>query len=167
MGDQKNKKKELAKKRFSVKRLIRLLHISAPVYHVMAILGKKYPDDQEDFFNSRLPGEFDEQKAGKRIKLSIPVTWETQISKYGNKASIWHDLIDQKKLPYLATIRNLRNLILAGIDDAHVSKVCQYLKNETAVAKSRMFPFRFYTAFDILSDLEDFSQKSYEKPKNK
>ena len=30
-----------------------------------------------------------------------------------------------------------------------------------------MFPFRFYTAFDILSDLEDFSQKSYEKPKNK
>ena len=41
----------------------------------------RYPDDQEDFFNSRLPGEFDEQKAGKRIKLSIPVTWETQISK--------------------------------------------------------------------------------------
>ena len=45
--------------------------------------------------------------------------------------------------------------------------VCQYLKNETAVAKSRMFPFRFYTAFDVLSDLEDFSKKSYEKPKNK
>ena len=41
----------------------------------------RYPDDQEDFFNSRLPGEFDEQKAGKRIKLSVPVTWETQISK--------------------------------------------------------------------------------------
>ena len=34
--------RELAKRRFSVKRLIRLLHIKAPVYHVMAILGKKY-----------------------------------------------------------------------------------------------------------------------------
>ena len=30
-----------------------------------------------------------------------------------------------------------------------------------------MFPFRFYTAFDVLSDLEEFSKKSYEKPKNK
>ena len=32
---------ELAKKRFSVKRLIRLLHIKEPVLHVMGILGKK------------------------------------------------------------------------------------------------------------------------------
>ena len=34
--------RELAKRRFSVKRLIRLLHIKSPVYHVMALLGKKY-----------------------------------------------------------------------------------------------------------------------------
>lgn len=33
--------RELAKRRFSVKRLIRLLHIKSPVYHVMALLGKK------------------------------------------------------------------------------------------------------------------------------
>ena len=32
---------DLAKKRFSVKRLIRLLHIKEPVLHVMGILGKK------------------------------------------------------------------------------------------------------------------------------
>ena len=32
---------DLAQKRFSVKRLIRLLHIKEPVFHVMAILEKK------------------------------------------------------------------------------------------------------------------------------
>ena len=85
--------------------------------------------------------------------------------RHGNKAEIWQDLIDQKKLPYLATIRNLRNLILAGISDSHVDKVCAYIQNEKAVAKSRMFPFRFYTAFDVLSDLENFSQESYKEPK--
>ena len=85
--------------------------------------------------------------------------------RHGNKAEIWQDLIDQKKLPYLATIRNLRNLILAGISDAHVDKVCAYIQNEKAVAKSRMFPFRFYTAFDVLSDLEKLSQESYKEPK--
>ena len=41
----------------------------------------RYPDNYEDFFAARLPGEFDPEKAGKRIKLSIPITWETQISK--------------------------------------------------------------------------------------
>ena len=85
--------------------------------------------------------------------------------RHGNKAEIWQDLIDQKKLPYLATIRNLRNLILAGISDSHVDKVCAYIQNEKAVAKSRMFPFRFYTAFDVLSDLEKLSQESYKEPK--
>ena len=31
----------LAQKRFSVKRLIRLLHIKEPAFHVMAMLGKR------------------------------------------------------------------------------------------------------------------------------
>ena len=66
----------------------------------------------------------------------------------------------------MATIRNLRNLVLAGIDEPHVTKVCNYIKNEKAVANSRMFPYRFYTAFDILSELEEFSTKTYESPKN-
>ena len=42
VGSEGRDERELAKRRFSVKRLIRLLHIKAPVYHVMAILGKKY-----------------------------------------------------------------------------------------------------------------------------
>lgn len=72
---------ELAHKRFSIKRLIRLLHINSPVFHVMAILGKKYPNDYEDFRQSGLPGDFEPEQAGKRLKLPIPITWETQISK--------------------------------------------------------------------------------------
>ena len=78
-------------------------------------------------------------------------------SRFGNKAEVWHDLIDSKKLPYMATIRNLRNLVLSGIDDAHVQKICQFITNEKMVAGSRLFPFRFFTAYDILDDLEKFS----------
>jgi hypothetical protein len=50
----------------------------------------------------------------------------------------------------MAAIRNLRNLVLSGIDDAHVNKVCQFITNEKMVAGSRLFPFRFYTAYDVL-----------------
>lgn len=65
----------------------------------------------------------------------------------------------------MATIRNLRNLMLAGIDASHIDKVCSYIKNERAVVGSRMLPYRFFTAFDILSDLKDFSHKQFQRPK--
>ena len=41
----------------------------------------RYPNCVEDFFDLRLPGEFDPAKVGTRMKLPIPLTWETQISK--------------------------------------------------------------------------------------
>ena len=65
----------------------------------------------------------------------------------------------------MATVRNLRNLILSGIDDTHVDKVCAYLTNEKAVAGSRMFPFRFYTAFDVLTELDIFAETKLNPPK--
>lgn len=42
-----------------------------------------------------LSGEFDEELAGKRMKLPIPETWETQVSMKGNKAVVWQSLIGQ------------------------------------------------------------------------
>jgi telomerase protein component 1 len=53
----------------------------------------RYPSTREEFLLSRLPGIYEEEKAGKRMKLPIPETWETQVSLKGNKASTWEDLI--------------------------------------------------------------------------
>jgi len=53
----------------------------------------RYPATLDEFYQARLPGTFDEDKAGKRMKLPIPETWETQVSLKGNKASTWQDLI--------------------------------------------------------------------------
>ena len=41
--------------------------------------------------------------------------WETQISLKGNKAEVWEKLIDNKKLPFMAMLRNLRNMIKVGM----------------------------------------------------
>ena len=41
----------------TMKYLIRNLHISTPVEHVMSILGKKYPVSQQVFRDVGLPGE--------------------------------------------------------------------------------------------------------------
>lgn len=53
----------------------------------------RYPATLEEFYQSRLPGIFDPDRANKRMKLPTPETWETQVSLKGNKASTWEDLI--------------------------------------------------------------------------
>ncbi|KAI8493689.1 Telomerase protein component 1 [Branchiostoma belcheri] len=145
---------ELVRLTFTLKQLIRKLHITQPVEHVMALIGKKYPEDLESFYQSRLPGTWDPDRAGKRMKLPTPETWETQVSLRGNKAEVWEELIDHKKLPFMAMLRNLRNMLTAGISPKHHGWVLRKLTDEGAVINSRQFPFRFFSAYEVLNQLE-------------
>ena len=139
---------------YTLKQLVRQLHIAKPVEHVMALIGKKYPMTFEEFIQTKLPGIFDSDRAGKRMKLATPETWETQISMKGNKASVWEQLIDNKKLPYMAMLRNLRNMIKTGISEKHHQFIIKKLQDEGAVIHSKQFPFRFFTAYEVLDELE-------------
>lgn len=91
--------------------------------------------------------------------LAVPYTWETELSALGQlkyesekaKAAAfkakWEELIDSNKLGYMALMRNLRNILEAKVSAAHIRKVCAYLSDETAVAKSKQLPFRFLAAY--------------------
>lgn len=92
----------------------------------------------------------DQGKLFKKIingTLEVPYTWETELSAKGNKPEIWQELIDSKRLGYMATLRNLRNILQVGVSNDHIQKVCDYLSNENAVGKSRQLPFRFLSAY--------------------
>ena len=149
---------ELERLKFTLKQIIRKIHISQPVDHVMCLVGKKYPETPEDFRRSGLPGTWDQDRAGKRMKLPVPETWETQVSLKGNKAKVWEELIDHKKLPFMAMLRNIRNLIIAGVSLAHHKWVIERLTDERAVVNSRQFPFRFFSAYEVLNQLENQSK---------
>ena len=71
-------------------------------------------------------------------------------------------LIKDKKLPYMAMVRNIRNMIMAGISEEVAKLAIHYLTNEKAVVKSRMFPYQFYTAYDILDELKNFKEKNFQ-----
>ncbi len=98
--------------------------------------------------------------------LATPYTWETELSALGQakyasekeKAAAvkekWEELIDSRKLGYMATLRNLRNMLLAGVSYKHIVVVCDYLANEQAVANSKQLPFRFLSAYRELKELE-------------
>jgi telomerase protein component 1 len=74
MGKISEEDRETRRMAFTLKRLIRQLHISEPVEHVWCLLGKRYPETSELFYQSRLPGVFEPERANKRMKLPTPET---------------------------------------------------------------------------------------------
>lgn len=64
-------------------------------------------------------------------------------------------ITDNKKLPFMAMLRNIRNMLKTGISEQHHQKILGKLTDEGAVVHSKQFPFRFFSAFQILDDLEE------------
>ncbi|WP_315819821.1 TROVE domain-containing protein [Paraflavitalea speifideaquila] len=91
--------------------------------------------------------------------LNSPYTWEVELSALGQlryvndavrKAAFcekWEELIFSKRLGYMATLRNLRNILEANVSVEAIDQVCEYLTDPGAIAKSRQLPFRFLSAY--------------------
>jgi 60 kDa SS-A/Ro ribonucleoprotein len=84
--------------------------------------------------------------------LPAPNTWETVISERGNTQAAWELLIedDEYTLPIFASIRNLRNMLEAGVPEA---TVVDHLDLE-AVRHAPLYPFRYYQAYTALQDAD-------------
>lgn len=91
--------------------------------------------------------------------LSTPYTWETELSERGNTKEVWEELIDSNKVGYMALLRNLRNILQAGVSQAHSDKVFKFIANPEQVAKSKQLPFRFFSAYKMLADARLLTNK--------
>lgn len=99
-------------------------------------------------------------------ELAVPYTWETELSALGQKAfgsesekklafcAKWEELIVSGKLGYMALMRNLRNIIEAGVSATVMGEVCSRISDRDAVAKSKQLPFRFLAAYREVKVLE-------------
>ena len=100
--------------------------------------------------------------------LATPYTWETELSRVGQERfdsfedkqeavrKVWQELIASRRVGYMATLRNLRNVLEASVDDPCMEQVCRYLANPEAVKNSKQLPFRFLSAFIQLKELITF-----------
>lgn len=85
-------------------------------------------------------------------------TWEVAISHFGNKAEVWNAL----DLPFMAGLRNLRNLLETGAYKA-LDSVIEKLKDEKEVLKSKQYPFRFLSAYREISGVYEGSDEYKQK----
>jgi hypothetical protein len=94
--------------------------------------------------------------------LAIPVTWETELSAKGNTREVWESLIDQGAVKYMAMLRNLRNIIKAGVSSEHLMKVCATIADPEQVRKSKQFPFSFLSAYKELEMVDNASSRVFD-----
>lgn len=84
-------------------------------------------------------------------KLATPETWETIISKDGSNKEAWTKAA--KVMPYMASLRNLRNLME---NDALTDDVLDRLTDADRVGLSKQMPYRFYSAYREIEQIEGF-----------
>lgn len=93
-------------------------------------------------------------------KLRSKDTWESKLTKAGSdkdeKAEAWRSLLREKKLGYMALLRNLRNIIEQAPDC--VDLACEQLVNERSIRKSRVLPFRFLSAYKEVQEIHGTSR---------
>jgi hypothetical protein len=77
--------------------------------------------------------------------LASPETWETVISGKGSTKENWESIIP--KMPYMATLRNLRNFLEKGVDADSLRIVLARLSDPEQVKRSKQFPFRYFSAY--------------------
>jgi hypothetical protein len=99
-------------------------------------------------------------------ELTVPYTWETELSALGQKKytseqekqaafrAKWEELITSGKLGYMALLRNLRNILEAGVSAEVLTDACAFLSDATAVAKSKQLPFRFLSAYREVKEVK-------------
>ncbi len=107
-------------------------------------------DEQEELFERFMRGDLDDYPDIEPVPS--PNTWETVISERGNTRDAWETLIedDEYTLPIFASIRNLRNMLEAGLDE---ETVVGHLDVE-AVRHAPLYPFRYYQAYNALQDAD-------------
>ncbi len=72
--------------------------------------------------------------------LAVPDTWEVELSSSKDKVASWARLLSENKLGALALIRNLRNMVDAGVDSKSIKSAILSMKTD------RVLPYRFIAA---------------------
>lgn len=93
-------------------------------------------------------------KAIKENNLPSIDTWEAQLSAAGKdadaKRAAWENWIDND-MTYMAALRNIRNVMQAGVSVQHFNKLVNFIGNTEIASKAKQFPFRFFSAYRMIN----------------
>ena len=94
-------------------------------------------------------------------ELAQADTWEKRMTegKGKSKKETWEGLIADRKMGYMACLRNLRNFIKEDVSQEHIEMVARYIENPNAVRNSRQLPFRYLAAYRALGYQRSYARQ--------
>ena len=104
------------------------------------------------------PKDADMSDTFKRIlddTLEPVATWETLYSACKSeteKAAVWDNLLLEGKLPYMAALRNIRNMLEVKVQVGTIDRWLKLVSDPDAVRRSKQFPFRWLSAYRMLAN---------------
>ena len=69
------------------------------------------------------------------------------------RAENYKSMLQNRKLGYMAALKNVKNILESGADVETVDLLCSLLRNEKACLGSRVLPFRFTQAYGIVNEM--------------
>lgn len=99
------------------------------------------------------PADDDQARVWKLLvegKLPSPDTWEVELSAGGDKNAVFTRLLQEKKLGYFALLRNLRNMVQAGVNTTLILDALRERKG----GADKILPFRYIAAARAVPQLE-------------
>jgi len=88
----------------------------------------------------------------KELAVTSKVNWEVLLSQFGKTdgTAVWEHLLNNNLVGYMALLRNLRNLLEAGVNQSVIDRVVTTLADPKEVVRSKQLPFRFLMAHRVL-----------------
>nr|CAH8821019.1 unnamed protein product [Trichobilharzia regenti] len=129
---------------FTLKDIVRKLHIRKPAFSVMCILEKKYPSNFDDFIHTNLDGDWDASKAGLRMKL--PNHPKSALK----NVSTWRNLIACGELGHEIILQNIESILDSHLSEAEHEIILQILSKQVSFFLSKdclwvvIFSFHYY-----------------------
>lgn len=69
------------------------------------------------------------------------------------RAASYKSMLANRKLGLMAALKNIKNIVESGADQKTIQMLCDLVSNEKVVQKSRVLPFRFIQAYEIVNSL--------------
>jgi 60 kDa SS-A/Ro ribonucleoprotein len=86
------------------------------------------------------------------------VDWEVLVSMFGNNKATWSNVLP--RMGYMAALRNIRNMLQAGIAPEDLAPV---ISDRKGVLYSKQFPFRFIAAYREVQQAPGISEAGRRK----
>lgn len=75
------------------------------------------------------------------------------------RADNYKSMLKERKLGYMAAVKNIKNILQSGADEETLDLLCSLLMNENACLNSKVLPFRYLDAYNEIKILNSSIDK--------